>query len=407
MKSVWRTVALLAACAIGCVVAGGARAGATHTVTIGVLNDMSGVYADFQGIGSVVSAQLAAEDFEAANPGWHVRVLSGDHQNKPDVGAAIARRWLDEDGVDAIADLPNSAVALAISTIVREKNKALLASGAGTEALTGAQCSPNTVQWTFDTWELGHSMGRAVVASGGKRWFFVTADYTFGIALQKSTTEAVEAAGGTVLGSTRHPLGASDLSSYLLQAQASGADVLGLADAGGDTDNAMKQASEFGLTKTMRIAGIIANIGNIRGVGLANAQGMLVATPFYWDMNDGTRAFARRYSARHPRHQMPNDMQAGVYAVALHYLKAAKAVGGASDGRAVVDAMKQMPAEDPLFGKTVIRVDGRALHPIYLMQTKAPAESHGAWDLLKEVAVVPAEQAFRTLADGHCPFVTQ
>jgi branched-chain amino acid transport system substrate-binding protein len=393
--------ALFAACAF----VGGGWAGEPHTVTIGVLNDMSGVYADFQGVGSVVSAQLAAEDFSKANPDWQVRVLSGDHQNKPDVGAAIARRWLDQEGVDAIADVPNSAVALAIATIVREKNKALLASGAGTADLTGAQCSPNTVHWTYDTWELGHSMGHAVVASGGKRWFFITADYTFGTALQSSTSEAVEAAGGTVLGSTRHPLGVSDFSSYLLQAQASGADVLGLADAGGDTDNAIKQASEFGLAKTMRIAGIIANIQNIRGIGLANAQGMLVATPFYWDMNDGTRAFARRYSERHPRHHMPNDMQAGVYAVSMHYLKAVKAVGDASDGRAVVDAMKRMPAEDPLFGRTVIRSDGRALHPIYLMQTKAPAESHGEWDLLKEVSVVPAEQAFRKLADGRCPLV--
>jgi branched-chain amino acid transport system substrate-binding protein len=401
MKQTLGAAVLLAACAF----VGRAWAGAPHTVTIGVLNDMSGVYADFQGIGSVISAQLAAEDFSKANPDWQVRVLSGDHQNKPDVGAAIARRWLDQESVDAIADVPNSAVALAIATIVREKNKALLASGAGTADLTGAQCSPNTVHWTYDTWELGHSMGHAVVASGGKRWFFVTADYTFGTALQKSTSEAVEAAGGTVLGSTRHPLGVSDFSSYLLQAQASGADVLGLADAGGDTDNAIKQASEFGLAKTMRIAGIIANIQNIRGIGLANAQGMLVATPFYWDMNDGTRAFARRYGERHPRHQMPNDMQAGVYSVTMHYLNAVKQVGAANDGRAVVEAMKRMPAEDPLFGTTVIRIDGRALHPIYLMQTKPPAESKGEWDLLKQVAVVPADQAFRKLADGHCPLV--
>lgn len=386
---------------------GAAMAADPHTVTIGVMNDQSGVYADSQGIGSVIAAQLAAEDFAAAHPGWTIRVLSADHQNKPDLGASIARKWLDEDGVDAIADVPNSAIALAVAQIVRDKNKAFLGSGAGTADLTGIKCSPNTVHWTYDTWELGHSMGRAVVASGGKKWFFLTADYAFGTALESSTAEAVKDSGGTVLGEARHPLGASDFSSYLLAAQSSGADVLGLADAGGDADNAAKQAAEFGLTKTMRVAGIIANIGDIRSIGLANAQGMLVATPFYWDMNDATRAFAHRYQDRHPRHQMPNDMQAGVYAVSMHYLKAAEKIGGATDGRAVVAEMKALATEDPLFGPGTIRADGRALHPVYLMQTKPVAESHGDWDYLRQVGIVPADQAFRPMSQGHCPLVTQ
>jgi branched-chain amino acid transport system substrate-binding protein len=382
--------------------AGRAAAADPKPVTIGVLNDLSGVYADYQGIGSVIAAQMAAEDFAATAGGPPARIVNADHQNKPDIGVAIARRWLDQDGVDAIADLPNSAVALAVSTIVREKNKALLASGAGTSELTGKSCSPNTVHWTYDTWELGHAAGSAVVGAGGKKWFFLTADYAFGADLEANAAAAVTASGGQVLGRVRHPIATSDFSSYLVQAQASGADVLGLANAGGDTANAMKQAAEFGLSRTMRIAGLIANIGEIHSVGLANAQGLLVATSFYWDRTDASRAFAQRYAARHPRHLMPNDMQAGMYAVTLHYLKAARQAGGAEDGGRVVAAMKALPTDDALFGAGRIRVDGRKLHPIYLLQTKTPAESQGDWDVLRQVGVVPAEQAFRPLAEGNC-----
>lgn len=376
----------------------------TKPIKIGVLNDLSGVYADYQGQGSVIAAQMAVEDFGPVN-GVNAQVVFGDHQNKPDIGLAIARAWFDQDGVDVVADVPNSSIALAVADLVRQKNKVFIGSGAGTAALTGEKCSPNTVHWTYDTWEAGHALGRAVVAHGGKRWFFFVADYAFGTALESSTAEAVRAAGGTVVGSVRHPLGTTDFSTYLVEAQASGADVLGLANAGDDTVTALKQAREFGLAGRMQFAGPIVNINVIKPIGLANAQGVLAVMPFYWDHDEGSRAFAKRFAARHPRHIMPNDMQAGVYAGVLHYLKAVKQLGAAEDGRAVVAEMKVIPTEDPLFGKGVIRADGRTMHPVYLMQTKTPAESHGEWDMFKLVSTIPAEQAFRPLAEGHCPLV--
>ncbi len=376
----------------------------TKPVKIGVLNDLSGVYADYQGQGSVVAAQMAVEDFGPVN-GAKAQVVFGDHQNKPDIGLAIARAWFDQDGVDVVVDVPNSSIALAVADLVRQKNKVFIGSGAGTAALTGEKCSPNTVQWTYDNWEAGHALGRAVVAHGGKKWFFFVADYAFGTALESSTAEAVKEAGGTIVGSVRHPLGTTDFSTYLVEAQASGADVLGLANAGDDTVTALKQAREFGLAGRMQFAGPIVNINVIKPIGLANAQGVLAVMPFYWDRDEASRAFAERFAARHPRHIMPNDMQAGVYAGVLHYLKAVKQLGAAEDGRAVVAEMKAIPTDDPLFGKGVVRADGRTMHPVYLMQTKTPAESHGEWDMFKLVSTIPAEQAFRPLAEGHCPLV--
>ncbi|MBV9813131.1 MAG: ABC transporter substrate-binding protein, partial [Acetobacteraceae bacterium] len=314
--------------------------------------------------------------------------------------------WLDNEGVDAIADVPNSAIALAVNDLVRQRNKVLLGSGVGTSELTGAKCSPNTVHWTYDNWELGHALGSAVLARGGNKWFFLTADYAFGYDLESNTANAVKAGGGTVLGEVKHPLGTSDFSSYLLQAQSSGANVLALANAGADTTNSIKQANEFGLAQTMTIVGPIVNINVIAGTGLAAAQGVLAVTPFYWDFNDATRAFAARFAARHPRHIMPNDMQAGVYAAVLHYGKAVKAIGRADDGAAVVDEMKRLPTDDPLFGRGTIRPDGRKVHPVYLFQTKTPAESTGQWDMFKLVSTIPAAEAFRPLNEGHCPLVS-
>ena len=379
-------------------------AAAERPVKIGVLNDMSGPYADYQGQGSVIAAQLAIEDF-AKQAGRPVELVSADHQNKTDIGASIARRWFDQDGVDLIVDVPNSAVALAVSNLAREKNKVFIGSGAGTAELTGKQCSPNTVHWTYDTWSLGHALAKALVQQGGKSWYFLTADYTFGKDLEGSAAEEVKAMGGSVKGVSRHPIGTADFSSFLLQGQASGADVIGLANAGDDTSNALKQAAEFGIAPGQRLAGLILNITNMPALGLKATQGVYIVTPYYWDLNDGTRAFAARYSARHPRHAMPNDMQAGVYSAVEHYLKALGTGKDAGDGRAVVAAMKAMPTDDPIFGPGRIREDGRKLHPMYLLTTKTPAESKGGWDYFKPVRTVPADEAWRPLSEGGCPLV--
>jgi len=400
-----KTVTALAA--LSYAIAASTAQGQEKPIKIGVLNDMSGVYSDYQGVGSVVAAQMAVEDFGAKIGDRPVQVVSGDHLNKPDVGSAIARQWLDQDNVDLIADVPNSAVALAVADLVRQRNKVFLGSGAGTAALTGEKCSPNTVHWTYDTWEAGHSLAQAVQARGGTKWFLLVADYVFGHDLASSTTDAVRQAGGQVLGEARHPFGTSDFSSFLLQAQSSGATVLGLENAGGDTTTALKQAAEFGLSSSMTFAGPVINVNMVQALGLPSAQGLLIATPFYWDMNDGTRAFAKRFAERHPRHNMPNDMQAGVYSGVLAYLNAVAKVGGnAEDGRAVVEAMRQAsPIRDPVYGETTIRVDGRALHPVYVFQPKTPAESHGSWDFFQFVSTIPPDQAYRPLSEGHCPLV--
>jgi branched-chain amino acid transport system substrate-binding protein len=376
-------------------------------VRIGVLNDMSGPYADYQGLGSVVAAQMAVEDYGGKVAGRKVEVISGDHQNKADIGSSLARQWFDTQGVEAIVDLPNSAVALAVNQVVKDKNKALIASGAGTAELTGAQCTPNTVAWTYDTWELGHALGRAVVGQGRSSWFFITANYAFGHDLQKQASEAVVQDGGKVLGSIDAPLGTADFSSYLVQAQSSHAEVLAFANAGDDLTNSVKQAEEFGIKNQMALVGFVLTIQNIPALTLKAAQGLLTVNAWYWDLNDATRNWARRFEQRFPKHQKPNDMQAGVYSSILAYLKAVDKVGKADDGKAIIAAMKASPAEDPVYGKVTIRPDGRAMHPVYLLQAKAPQESKEPWDYFKIVSTIPAERAFRPLEQGHCPLVGQ
>ncbi|HLH48381.1 MAG TPA: ABC transporter substrate-binding protein [Roseiarcus sp.] len=377
---------------------------AIKPLKIGIMNDMSSVYADYQGVGSIVATKLAVDDF-SQKLGVPVEIVSADHQNKPDVGSAIARRWFDEDGVDVIMDLPNSSVALAVVNVAVEKNKAVIGSGAGTSALTGAKCSKIFIHWTYDTYALGHGLGKALTEQGGKTWFFITADYAFGKDLKGNCADAVEAAGGKVLGEARHPLNTADFSSYLLQAQASGADVVGLANAGGDLNTCIKQAAEFGLTKKQRLAGLILNVTNVPSLGLAAVQNSTICTGFYWDMNDGTRAFAKRFQAAHPKKMMPNDMHAGMYSATEHLIKAMAVIKSAADGVKLIDQMKAMPTDDPLFGKGSIRIDGRKLHPMYLLETKTVAESKGEWDYFKVLATIKPEDAFRPLDKGGCPFV--
>jgi branched-chain amino acid transport system substrate-binding protein len=376
-----------------------------QTIRIGVLNDMSGPYADFQGPGSVLAARMAVEDYGGEAAGRKVQVISADHQNKTDVGAAIARQWVDQDGVDMIADVPNSSVALAVNQIVKDKNKVLIASGAGTAELTGAQCTPNTVHWTYDTWELGHALGRAIIGQGKKNWYFITADYAFGHDLQKQASAAVMQDGGTVLGSVDAPLGTADFSSFLLQAQASKADVLALANAGADLTNSVKQANEFGVKGQMALAGFVLTVQNIPALTLNAAQGLLTVNSWYWDLSDDTRKFSQRYKEHFAKHDLPNDMQAGMYSSVLAYLRAVDKVGSAADGKAVVAAMKATPSDDPVYGKVTIRADGRAMHPVYLLQVKQPDASKGPGDYFTIVATIPAEQAFRPMGEGHCPLL--
>jgi branched-chain amino acid transport system substrate-binding protein len=376
----------------------------TPSVKIGVLNDQTTVYADSQGVGSVIAAQFAVDDY-AAKLGVKAEVVSADHQNKVDTGVTIARNWYEVQGVDMIMDLPNSAIALAVNVLARDLNKVLIGSGAGTSELTGKSCTPNTIHWTYDTWELGHGFAKAIFARGGKKWFFISADYAFGKDLESNAAEEVMALGGEVLGSARAPLGASDFSSYLLRAQASGADTIAFANAGGDLTNSLKQAAEFGLVGKVRMPGFVFQINNVQALGLAASQGVLALSPFYWDQDEASRAFAKRFQAKHPRKIMPNDMQAGVYAATAHYLKAVAALKDGRDGRAVVAKMKEMPTSDPLFGEGMIRADGRKIHPVHLYETKKPAESAGDWDYFKVLSTVPADQAFRPLAAGGCALV--
>lgn len=376
----------------------------SRSVRVGVLNDQSGLYSDMGGPGSVVAARLAMADAGLAGRGWKTEVLVADHGNKPDVAVAIARQWFDS-GVDAVADVTNSAVALAVSQIAREKNKAMLASGPATSDLTGSACSPNTVHWTHDTWAFANAIGKAVLRTGGRRWFFITADFAFGHALERDITKVILAGGGQVLGHVVAPNDTADFSSYLLRAQSSGADVIGLANSGGDMVNSVKQAAEFGITKGgQRLAGLLIYVTDVHAIGLEYAQGLRLVSPFYWDMNEGTRAFSARFAAERGGTK-PSMVQAGTYAAVLHYLKAVESLGGAGDGRAVVDAMKQMPTDDPLFGQGTVRADGRKMHPMFLFRVKAPAEQRYPWDYYEQEAVIPADQAFRPLAEGACPLV--
>ena len=377
-----------------------------RVIKIGVLNDMSGLYADISGPGAVVAARMAVEDFGAAQKGLKVEILSGDHQNKPDVGSSIARSWIDVDKVDVIVDVPTSSVALAINEIVREKNKVFLASGPASSDLTGPKCSPNTVHWTYDTWALANGTGKAVVKTGGDTWFFITADYAFGHALQRDTAAVVVANGGRVVGEVRAPLNTSDFSSFLLQAQASRAKIIGLANAGGDTVNSIKQAAEFGIVQGgQNLAGLLMFIQDIHALGLPTAQGLLLTEAFYWDRNEASRTFAKRFAPQY-KGNMPSMIQAGVYSSVLHYLKAVEALKSADDGKAVVAKMKEMPTDDPLFGKGTIRVDGRHIHDMYLFEVKKPSESKYPWDYYKLRATIPADEAFRPLKDGGCPLVS-
>jgi len=377
-------------------------------IRLGVLNDQSGPYRDDGGPLSATCVRQAVEEFAKLHPEIKVEVLAADHQNKPDVGAGIARRWFDEDGVDAVVDVPTSSVALAVNTVCREKNKVHLNSGAATTDLTGAQCSPNTVHWTYDTYMLAKSTGGAMVKSGGDSWYFITADYVFGQQLQRDTARFVQEAGGKVLGARSYPFpDTTDFSSLLLQAQASGAKVLGLCNSGNDTVNCIKQAHEFGLNNSMEIAAMLMYDGNVRSIGLADAQGLVMTGSYYWDLNEGTHAFWERLKPKTPS-RPPNMVQAGCYAAALHYLKTVAALGPAAakaDGRAAVAHMKSMPTEDDCFGAGRIREDGRKIHPSYLLQAKAPAESKGPLDLLKVVATTPADQAFRPMSEGGCSLV--
>ncbi len=385
-------------------------AGAAHAqvsdgvIRIGVLNDQSSLYADLAGQGSVIAARMAVEDFGAAKKGMKVEVLSADHQNKPDVGSAIARQWYDVDKVDVIFDVPNSGVALAVNQITRDKGKALIVSGAATADLSGKACSPNTVHWTYDTWMLANGTGNAIVKTGGDTWFFLTADYAFGHALERDTEAVVLKAGGKLLGKVRHPLNTQDFSSFLLQAQSSKAKIIGLANAGGDTTNAIKQAAEFGIVKGgQNLAGLLVFLTDVHGLGLNNAQGLILTESFYWDYNDQTRAFAKRFAAA-DRGIHPTMVHAGVYAGVLHYLKAVEAMKS-DDGTKVIQKMKEIPTDDPLFGKGRVRQDGRKIHPAYLLEVKKPSESKYPWDYYKIRATIAADQAFRPEKEGGCSLV--
>lgn len=386
------------------VTAAGASFAQDKTVKIGALSDQSGLYADLGGPGSTLAAQMAVEDSGLAGKGWKIDIVSGDHQNKPDIGTAIARQWFDVDKVDIIVDVPNSGVALAVNNIVKEKNGVYINSGAATSDLTNAQCSPNTVHWTYDTYMLAHTTGQALVKAGGDTWFFLTADYAFGAALERDTTAVITANGGKVVGGVKHPLNTPDFSSFLLQAQASKAKIIGLANAGGDTTNTIKQAAEFGIVKGgQKLAALLLFLTDVKAIGLETAQGLNFTETFYWDMNDQTRAFSKRFSARMKNSAPPTMVQAGVYAGVRHYLKALDALGGnPHDGVKVVEKMKSMPTEDDLFGKGEIQPNGRTIHNAYLFEVKKPSESKGPWDFYKLVGTVSGDQAFTPLSESKC-----
>ena len=396
---------LLALAAVAALAAGPAQAQVSDgVVKIGVLTDMSSLYTDLSGKGSELAARMAVEDFGAARKGIKVEIISADHQNKPDVGSSIVRQWYDVDKVDVIVDVPNSGVALAVNQITRDKGKAFLVSGAASADLTGKSCSPNTIHWAYDTWMLANGTGTAIVKTGGDSWFFLTADYAFGHALERDTEAVVLKNGGKVLGKVRHPLNNQDFSSFLLQAQASKAKIIGMANAGGDTTNTIKQAAEFGIVKAgQSLAGLLVFITDVHSLGLPTAQGLIFTETFYWDANDATRAFAKRFSEAN-RGIHPTMIHAGVYSSVIHMLKAVEA-GKTDDGTKLIAKMKEMPTDDPLFGKGSIRQDGRKLHPAYLVEVKKPAESKGPWDYHKIRATIPADQALRPLADGGCPLV--
>jgi branched-chain amino acid transport system substrate-binding protein len=383
--------------------------GAAHAqdaIKIGVLSDMSSLYADIGGPGSVAAAKMAIADFAKDHPNVKVELISGDHQNKPDVGTSIANQWFDVDKVDMIIDVPNSGVALAVSQVASQKNKLFIVSGAAASDLTGPKCNANTIHWTYDTWMLANGTGKAMVKAGGDTWFFLTADYAFGHALERDTAAVVEANGGKVLGKVRHPLNTNDFSSFLLQAQTSKAKVIGLANAGGDTINSIKAASEFGIVAGgQKLAGLLVFSSDVAALGLQTANGLSLTETWYWDANDTNRAWSKRWQAERPG-KYPTMIHAGVYAGILHYLKARVALGGNPDGKTVTAKMKEMPTEDPLFGKGTIQANGRKVHDAYLFEVKKPAESKYPGDFYKTISTIPAAEAFRPLKDSGCPLVS-
>jgi branched-chain amino acid transport system substrate-binding protein len=375
-------------------------------IRIGVIADMSSVYADISGPGSIAAARLAIEDFGAAAKGMKVEIVSADHQNKADLASNIVSTWIDVDKVDMILNGTSSGAGLAISELVRQRNKVYLATGPATSDLTGAKCSPNTIHWTYDTWAVSHGTAKAVVANGGDTWFFLTADYTFGSALERDAAAVVEAGGGKVLGRVRHPLNTNDFSSFLLQAQASKAKVIGLANAGADTINSIKQGAEFGIAKGgQNIAGLLVFSTDVASLGLQAAQGLMLTETWYWDMNEANRAWTRRWQMERPG-KLPSMVVAADYAAVLHYLKAVEALQTDGDGKAIVTKMKATPTDDPLFGEGYVRIDGRKMHDAYLFEVKKPEESKYSGDLYKLRATIPAEDAFRPLKDGGCQLVS-
>jgi len=389
------------------VFAAGSAMAQDKTVKVGVLTDNSGLYSDLGGAGSTLAAQMAIEDSGMAAKGWKIDLISADHQNKPDIATTIARQWIDVEKVDVLMDVLNSGVALAVNNVVKEKNSVMINSGAASSDLTNAQCTPNTVHWTYDTYMLAHSTGQALVKAGGDTWYFITADYAFGAALERDTTAVVLASGGKVIGSVKHPLNSSDFSSFLLQAQASKAKIIGMANAGGDTTNTIKQAAEFGIVAGgQKLAGLLLFISDVHALGLNVAQGLNLSSTFYWDMNDQTRAFSKRFADRMKTKAMPTMVQAGVYSGLLHYFKALDALGGnPHDGAKEVAKMKELPTDDTLFGKGSIQPNGRALHPAYLFEVKKPSESKGPWDYYKLIGTTPGDQAFRPLSESACPLL--
>jgi len=399
MKGLVSLAALAAALASG-------TAQAQQTVKIGVMSDMSSLYADIGGPGSIAAAKLAVADFQKDHPDVKVEIVSADHQNKPDVGSSVVNKWFDTEGVDLVIDVPNSGVALATSEVARAKNKVFIVSGAAASDLTGPKCNANTVHWTYDTWMLANGTGKAMVKTGGDSWFFLTADYAFGHALERDTAAVVEANGGKVVGKVRHPLNTSDFSSFLLQAQTSKAKVIGLANAGGDTINSIKAGAEFGIVSGgQKFAGLLVFSSDVAALGLQTAQGLSLTETWYWDANDTNRAWTKRWQAERPG-KFPTMIHAGVYAGLTHYLKAATALKASGDGKAVVAKMKELATDDPLFGKGTIRADGRKVHDAYLFEVKKPSESKYPGDFYHLRATIPAAEAFRPLKDGGCPLAS-
>ncbi|WP_139976658.1 ABC transporter substrate-binding protein [Ochrobactrum sp. CGA5] len=375
-------------------------------VRLGVLTDMSGMNFDLAGEGSVVAAKMAVEDFGGKLNGESIEIIVGDHQNKPDIGSALARSWIDENNVKAIIDVPTSSVAMAVQEITRNKDVAFLASTAGSSDLTGKACSPTTAQWTWDTYALANGTGRAMTQEGGKKWYFITVDYTFGHALERDTAEAVKASGGEVIGAVRHPRETTDFSSFLLQAQASGADVIALANSSGDTMTALKQANEYGVAQGgQKIAGMLLFLSDVHSVGLETAKDLTLTTGFYWDYDDQTRAWSKRFGERMGG-KMPTMVHAGVYSSVMNFLKAAEAAKSTS-GKAVFDKMRTMDINDFFARNAKLREDGRMVHDMYLVQVKSPEESKGPWDYYKVLRTIPGDEAFRPIDKGGCPLVTQ